>query len=646
MAEYQYKPLPGKNYIRVVSIHPGKSEDDIVISFRTSPFPQHRLCYDALSYVWGSETDPLPVYVGRSDSNIIRAIGKFHHAEHAKTLVTQNLAVALKHLRYVDKPRAMWIDALCINQADEAEKGPQVAMMGEIYRLAYRVVAWLGPEENDSNHAMDLINNLGSKIKYDPDTKIISVVDGGTDPSLGDRTVHLPFNNRDLHSIYHLISRKWFERLWIRQEILLANSEAIITCGSQQVGWTNFRPSLACIFLKPKPHFRLSKQLDERIGFLGGFIIETSETSLVTSRYKYGNSHCADPRDRLYAILALLSDAEKALIPSPDYSKSCAEIYTHTALQWFDYFGILDLITQCELQDDASCPSWVPDWSRRFDLASTFAYQFASSQLQTCFELPQPDVLRITGIRKTTVKRCHLIPDLKIRPYSRIAEVLRTLMLSVGRDEYTADTYAKTLGLNMMADYWAPPRAWNHDLDEAKRVMELILSDCQFKDDDFIRGSDGTKFLTVVSQLRGKRLIQGTGGFLGLGPESAQEGDEACVILGCSAPLLLRPLGNDTFKLVGPCFMAGLSDGEAFLGPLPEDVRIVEAYVEAFGRSCPSFKNTVSGEVFHEDPRLKLLPLDLDDFRECLRKYPWDRIYVDPEMLRGRGVDLRWFDLV
>jgi len=39
-----------------------------------------------------------------------------------------------------------WIDALCINQADVAEKNVQVPLMGRIYQGAVRVVAFLGQD--------------------------------------------------------------------------------------------------------------------------------------------------------------------------------------------------------------------------------------------------------------------------------------------------------------------------------------------------------------------------------------------------------------------------------------------------------------------------------------------------------------------
>lgn len=42
------------------------------------------------------------------------------------------------------KSRYLWIDAICINQDDIAEKNSQVAMMAEIYKKATRVNIWLG----------------------------------------------------------------------------------------------------------------------------------------------------------------------------------------------------------------------------------------------------------------------------------------------------------------------------------------------------------------------------------------------------------------------------------------------------------------------------------------------------------------------
>ncbi|KAH7012701.1 heterokaryon incompatibility, partial [Microdochium trichocladiopsis] len=83
--------------------------------------------YEALSYTWGAT------------EGIQRAIT----VDNGKIQVTPNLHTALCHLR-TDKPRLLWIDALCINQNDQEEKAQQIALMGNIYRKAEQVVAFLG----------------------------------------------------------------------------------------------------------------------------------------------------------------------------------------------------------------------------------------------------------------------------------------------------------------------------------------------------------------------------------------------------------------------------------------------------------------------------------------------------------------------
>jgi hypothetical protein len=89
--------------------------------------------FEALSYTWGnpSETSPVVLHGQRHD-------------------VTKNLASALRHLRYHDRQRILWVDALCIDQDNIEERNQQVTQMRDIYREggAKRVVVWLGEVPN------------------------------------------------------------------------------------------------------------------------------------------------------------------------------------------------------------------------------------------------------------------------------------------------------------------------------------------------------------------------------------------------------------------------------------------------------------------------------------------------------------------
>ncbi len=58
--------------------------------------------------------------------------------------VIQNLAEALPYLRLEDRSRTLWIDAICVNQSDIAERTSQVKKMADIFSKVIRVVflAW------------------------------------------------------------------------------------------------------------------------------------------------------------------------------------------------------------------------------------------------------------------------------------------------------------------------------------------------------------------------------------------------------------------------------------------------------------------------------------------------------------------------
>ncbi|KAF2431651.1 hypothetical protein EJ08DRAFT_669800 [Tothia fuscella] len=150
MPRYQYEVFSqNSKEIRLLSLLPGTFDADVKIvlrnnSFSTSSPPS----YEALSYVWGTSQNPVNIGIGSGNDSLS---------------VTQSLAIALPHLRYTDREKVLWIDAICIDQSNVQERGQQVEIMGDIYKFAERVVVWLGDEANDSDHAMQLLSDLGSK---------------------------------------------------------------------------------------------------------------------------------------------------------------------------------------------------------------------------------------------------------------------------------------------------------------------------------------------------------------------------------------------------------------------------------------------------------------------------------------------------
>lgn len=106
------------------------------------------ITYEALSYTWGSLEDPLEVTING-----------------AQMSVTANLHSALRHLRFEEIDRILWVDAICINQNDLLERGHQVKQMGNIYRKAGQVIIWLGESTKATDLAMTSLERLHEDLR-------------------------------------------------------------------------------------------------------------------------------------------------------------------------------------------------------------------------------------------------------------------------------------------------------------------------------------------------------------------------------------------------------------------------------------------------------------------------------------------------
>ena len=54
--------------------------------------------------------------------------------------LTSSLAGALRRLRFTDALRTLWVDAVCINQADNSKKNSEVTLGAKVSRMATCVV--------------------------------------------------------------------------------------------------------------------------------------------------------------------------------------------------------------------------------------------------------------------------------------------------------------------------------------------------------------------------------------------------------------------------------------------------------------------------------------------------------------------------
>lgn len=131
-------------------------------------------------------------------------------------------------------------------------------------------------------------------------------------------------------------------------------------------------------------------------------------------------------------------------------------------------------------------------------------------------------------------------------------------------------------------------------------------------------------------------------------------------------PVVLRPLDDEVYSLVGDCFVYGLNDGQALLGALPHPWRVqVFDHPEQDFRIEHKYYNGQTRELTTSDPRLEAHPewerVPFEDLERALtgddplvveffkNKTSGEVMNSDPRLLPDelecRGVKLRWFSI-
>ncbi|KAG5654885.1 hypothetical protein KAF25_005842 [Fusarium avenaceum] len=202
-----YTPLAQTTEIRILNLEQGTYKDPVVCTL--CPVLRSEAKYHALSYEWGDEGD--------DDPSII--------VTNRPVQIRRNLYEALKRIRKPSDDIQLWVDAICINQSDIQEKNYQVAMMGKTFADATGFISWLGPVEDDSDLAMDLMSNSKE-------------LEANLSSYYGE--------SRELKSLTSLCYRLYWRRVWIIQELYLAQSYEV-WCGATYIPDEEFEKSLAVL---------------------------------------------------------------------------------------------------------------------------------------------------------------------------------------------------------------------------------------------------------------------------------------------------------------------------------------------------------------------------------------------------------------
>ncbi|KAI7779390.1 hypothetical protein LA080_000870 [Diaporthe eres] len=360
-----------------------------------------------------------------------------------------------------------------------------------------------------------------------------------------------------------LVNIRWFYRLWIRQEILALEEKAVVQCGPCDVAWPLFRRGLMALYKsnRRRPPSEYEGRLYEWLLLLRGFIGQPSTVGLGFIRVVFGQSSSSDRRDRLYAVLNFLPPAERELIGIPDYTKDFGTVFRDVLWRWIVRFDCCNLISQCEPgPDDApSMPSWRPDWSKKETIfGRVFWRGAASSQLAAVYSVTSDRrVLSLSGVSTMTIECLQTVPDILTARHVRgFADAIRHL---IPENELSGqyvtgismkEAYARTILSNALEEHSEPWVGYEPSLEDGIRTLEhLYRLEGERDPEDKSLGPLTGFFGVSRAMLGGRQLMHATGGYLGIAPPLAREGDIVCVLLGCHTPMVLRPRADNQFGI-------------------------------------------------------------------------------------------------
>ena len=624
MSSFTYRSLtPNKGRIRLINVlpksHQASLEGPLIehhASLDSSEPSDYISCtishvsleeaptYTALSYHWGDTSRKRAILV---NGTILS--------------VSENLETVLRHLRLQDESITLWADAICIDQRDDVEKSEQVQKMRQIYSYATVVLAWLGPAADNSDVAMQWIEQFGRRsaelgIGTKPELqlrRLLERIESNSKDFIGttlngfieDLKEHLLPTHLDhiqlIQALCKFLQRAYWSRIWVVQEVAVG-SNTLFVCGTRMVSENALHHALRLLRNFRLHHLLKSGQDVRLIPSEGDSILSidpsrpinllkirraVEPSPLIYLMRSLRHFQATDPRDKVFALLGIASDSQ-VLGLRPDYRKSCEEVYTDVT-RAFIQNGYIEILSLSEsAKQSIVLPSWVPDWSytthrcplqqRALDrsarpLTSILQPAFSASGLrrhvanQDHGDIPDRNtVLAVSGTFIGNVQRLgmpweHECVGKWLSDLQRLSDLI---------PESLSQTSQQTRGVWRTAVADQDIRRGTEKSRLSEDTTQKVHKALQDTDLSLVNAQTliGATLGDYCHQIRaiaqGRRPLLFSNGCLGIGPRETELGDLVYVLIGADVPYILRrQCQDDKFRIIGEAYVHGIMDGEA-----------------------------------------------------------------------------------
>lgn len=549
---FKHQPLQDRFSARYLILQPASTTTEPLVctlqSAQLGKFPP----FEAISYVWGTLIKNQLMICNDKD-----------------ILITANLSAALIQVRFKNKPRTLWVDSICINQADPEELVYQVSLMGEIYKKSTCTLICLGPSYH--GHA-----SIVEGLLTDVDERMQSVFGRANfDWSVNS----FPFPDKDDPLLSHsgwtsfgiLLSQPWFRRGWVVQEAALG-PDAVVRWGDTNIDWLKLmRTYIWCIrrALKLPSFERLwlsklhlesfhSRQNCEAITLQG--TVESLSLLEILDSARWLD--VTDPRDRIYAFLSVLElNTNKMHLFSvqPNYTETFIRVYRDFAVKYLRTFEDLDILHFVHNNTstlECKFASWIPRWNLRLYSSYTGTLNNYSRTSRRILSRLSPSSITVS-VNKTTLGLRIIILDTVVFAGEAFIKNSTKPGDVVSLWEYISSRSTS------MPYYCSALRAFV----EIFRcgVYRGLLKQWKTLESAYIRMlqretfqgaaayNDAESFHEMrMEDVHNRCFIMSNRGYYGLAPKAVREGDLCCIIFGTRSPFILRRTDvTEHYKLVG-----------------------------------------------------------------------------------------------
>ncbi|GAP87509.1 putative heterokaryon incompatibility protein [Rosellinia necatrix] len=605
--------------IRLLELLPGSSKEKM--QCRLSTFPLSSLpAYQPLSYCWGSQTSLTEILVN----------GK-------SFFITRNLAAAFRRLRRPDVSSILWVDSICINQADNLEKSTQIPLIGEIYRRGERTIVWLGKHDRLTGRAFAMLEAMANyantaleekPVRLHPDKwRILTKTLGKrgaaeTRPDGFGSNSHSPAywtsRIRSGHARTSVFGRAWFKRVWILQEIAMSQ-HAVVMCGEYVTSWDSLEKAyeISELWDQWEDGQYLRTLIEIRAGVQAGGRDELGSVILKAARFQ-----ATVPVDRIYAVLGLANSFPPGFEVAIDYNADTVTKFAEATRVCIASTGNLELVLDGRGRPadyGGSLPSWA--WSPQLDPEQpAYQWQFHRAAATKCLFTAAKNEFGKSGIRFSNDGRLLFVRSIVLDEVVAVGPIFGDMeigyafqatwsKLSIGDHRWPRRHLTHLHKSKQIIDIGSPVpypgkhetrrQAWvgflagivmmNDGMTDASKVEHALRSeeahmkpyhilgrgpgelpwsrDKSLRDPQMPRMrlrmlySDRIKG-PLMEYLAKRRVVRTSRGYIGLCNRYAEVGDRLALIGGLCVPIILRPVLDGRWRIIGESYVYGIMHGE------------------------------------------------------------------------------------